>query len=158
MESDRPPPKSDDVYFCTRPKLLILTAAHMYIHIYIFLSIFLSIYIHVYIYIYLYIWCNLHRDATLRKARRPDSTQGIAFLAHSQRSGRGVRDFRRELVHKVMAPRASATANSLRCNIGKSINSHQIFHDLHLWPMLLGWTSWWKLVWNLPFCWTLCGW
>ena len=28
--------------------------------------------------------------------------QGIAFLAHSQRSGRGVRDFRRELVHQAL--------------------------------------------------------
>ena len=49
MESDRAPPKSDNLYFPTKHQQLILTAPHIYIYIYIYTDT------HTYIYMYIYI-------------------------------------------------------------------------------------------------------
>ena len=54
MESDRAPPKSDNLYFPTKHQQLILTAPHIYIYIYIYIQTHTYIYICIYT-LYMYV-------------------------------------------------------------------------------------------------------
>ena len=65
-----PPPKSDNLYFCTRHKQLILTAAHIYIYIFNYLYIYIYIYISI-IYIYIYLSISICQSALETETARP---------------------------------------------------------------------------------------